>query len=164
LTKKEYDIPLHFQYSPTYTTIPKITVYADTSSLSLKQFVDSLLADEYKSKQKNAILAEFKLLFGDFTLKKNSKKMIGELTGHKITGEQKYSLRVSSAGTGGDEMSGSFGDYDVVSDFYGGAVFFAKQGKTIIMMHFICEARYFEMLDLEFEKIIKTFKFEDSKG
>ena len=40
LVKKEYDIPMHFQHVPTYTTIPKITVYADTSSLSLKQFVD----------------------------------------------------------------------------------------------------------------------------
>ena len=74
LVKKEYDIPMHFQHVPTYTTIPKITVYADTSSLGLKQFVDSLLADKFKSSQKKDILSEFKLIFGDFTLKKNSEK------------------------------------------------------------------------------------------
>ncbi len=163
LIKKEYDIPMQFQRSPTYTTIPKITVFADTSSLGLKQFVDSLLDDKYKSSQKKAIMAEFKLLYGDFTSKKNSKKVIGDLVGHKISGEQKYLVRVSSAGAGGDEMAGSFGDYDVVSDFYAGSVFFAKHGNTIVMMHFICESRYFEMLDLDFEKIIKTFKFGESK-
>ena len=164
LIKKEYDIPMHFSHAPTYTTIPKITVYADTTSLGLKQFVDSLLSDNYKSSQKRAILSEFKLLFGDFTLKKNSKKVIGDLVGHKISGEQKYSIRVSSAGAGGDEMAGSFGDYDVISDFYAGSVFFAKQGNTIVMMHFICESRYFDTLDLDFEKIIQTFKFTKSEG
>ncbi len=163
LIKKEYDIPMHFSHAPTYTTIPKITIFADTSSVSLKQFVDSLLADKYKTSQKKAIMAEFKLLYGDYTAKKNSKKIIGDLVGHKISGEQKYSIRVSSAGAGGDEMSGSFGDYDVVSDFYAGSVFFAKQGNTIVMMHFICESRYFDMLDLDFEKIIKTFKFGESQ-
>jgi len=163
LVKKEYDIPMHFQHVPSYTMIPKITIYADTTSLGLKQFVDSLLADKYKSPQKKAILNEFKLLYGDFTLKKNSKKIIGDLVGHKISGEQKYTIRVSSSGAGGDEMSGTFGDYDVVSDFYAGSVFFAKNGNMIVMMHFICEARYFETLDLEFEKIIKTFKFGGSK-
>ena len=104
------------------------------------------------------------MIFGDFTLKKNSEKTIGDLVGHKISGEQKYTMRVTSAGTGGDEMSGTFGEYDVVSDFYAGSIFFAKQGNTIVMMHFICESRYFEMLDLDFEKIVKTFKFGDTKG
>lgn len=164
LLKKEYDIPMHFQHVSTYTTIPKITVYADTTSLGLKQFVDSLLADKYKSPQKKAILNEFKLLYRDFTIKKNSKKIVGDLSGHKISGEQKYVVKISSAGSGGDEMSGSFGDYDVVSEFFGGSVFFAKQGNTIVMMHFICEDRYFKTLDLDFEKIIQTFKFGKSKG
>ena len=163
LIKKEYDIPMHFQNAWTYTTIPKITVYADTSSLGLKQFVDSLLADKYKSRQKKSILSEFKLLLGDFDLKKNSKKTVGDIVGHKISGEQKYTLRISSAGSGGDEMSGSFGDYDVVSEFYGGSIFFAKQGSTIVMMHFICEDRYFETLDSDFDKIIETFKFVEPK-
>ncbi len=163
LIKKEYDIPMHFSHAPTYTTIPKIVVYADTTSLSVKQFVDSLLDDKYKSSQKKAILNEFKLLFGDFIKKKSSKKVVGELVGHKISGELKYSIRVSSAGTGGDEMSGSFGDYDVVSDFFAGSIYFVKQGNTIVMMHFICESRYFEMLDLDFEEIIKTFKFVEPK-
>ncbi len=163
LIKKEYDIPMHFQHAATYTTIPKITVYADTTSLGLKQFVDSLLVDKYKTSQKKAIMEEFKLLYGDYTSKKNSKKVVGDLVGYKISGEQKYSVRVSTAGAGGDEMAGSFGDYDVVSDFFAGSVFFAKHENTIVMMHFICESRYFEMLDLDFEKIIKTFKFGESQ-
>lgn len=163
LTKKEYDIPMHFQYATTYTTIPKITVYVDTSSLGLRQFVDSLLADKYKSRQKKAILNEFKLLLGDFDLKKRSKKIVGDLSGYKISGEQKYIVKISSAGTGGDEMSGGFGDYNVVSEFFGGSIFFAKHGSTILMMHFICEDRYFETLDLDFEKILMTLKFIESK-
>lgn len=164
LTKKEYDIPMHFQNAWTYTTIPKITFYADTTSLSLKRFVDSLLSDKYKSKQKKAILNEFKLLYGDFTIKKNSKKIVGDLSGYKISGEQKYIVKISSSGAGGDEMSGGFGDYDVVSEFFGGSIVFVKQGNIIVMMHFICEDRYFKTLDLDFEKIIQTFKFGKSKG
>lgn len=164
LTKRDYDIPLHFQNEWTYTTIPKITVYADTTSLGLRQFVDSLLSDKYKSSQKKAILAELLILYGDFELLKNSKKIIGDLTGLKISGEQQYTVKITATGTGGDARSGGFGDYDVVSEYFGGSIFFVKQGKTIIMMHFICENRYFKTLDLDFEKVIKTFKFGESKG
>ncbi len=164
LTKKEYDIPLHFQHVPSYTTIPKITVYADTTSLALNQFIDSLLSDKYSTSQKKNILGEFKILFGDFQLKKNAKKIVGDLAGWKISGEQKYTVRVTSSGNAGDETSGSFGEYDVITDFYGGSVFFAKYGKTIIMMHFICEARYFASMDLEFDDIVKSFKFVKSEG
>ena len=71
---------------------------------------------------------------------------------------------IESSGMGGDETSGTFGEYDVVTDFYGGSIFFAQHGKTIIMMHFICEARFFADLDTDFDNIIKTFKFGDSKN
>ena len=41
LSKKQYDIPMAFQASPTYTKIPKITVYADTSTVNLDIFVEN---------------------------------------------------------------------------------------------------------------------------
>ena len=165
LTKKEYDVPLQFEHVPTYTQIPKISVYADTTSLTLMQFIDSLLSDDFKSDQKKDIMAEFKLIAMDFTLKKRSPMGVGDLAGYKISAQQKYTIRVES-GTGSTkgEMDGAFGGFDVVTDFFGGSIFFAKQGNQIVMLHFICEWRFFADLDPVFDEIVKTFKFNEAEG
>ncbi|UCD16890.1 MAG: hypothetical protein JSV44_10590 [Candidatus Zixiibacteriota bacterium] len=152
LTKKNYEIPTHFQHAPNYTTVPKVTVLVDTTSLSVKLFVDSLLSDNFKSKQKKSILAEFPLLFGDFQLKKRAKMSIGDAEGVRISGQQQYTIQVQRSGS-----ESNLGD--VVTDFYGGSVFFAKQENIIVMMHFICEWRYYQSLDQEFNRLIEGFEF-----
>jgi uncharacterized protein (UPF0297 family) len=151
LIKKQYDVPQQFQHAPNYTTIPKVTVYADTTSLGLEQFVDSLLSDKYKSKQKNDILSEFKALYGNYNVKKKGKIPVGELTGYRISGQTQYTIEVQRSGSESDKA-------DVVTDFWGGSVFFYKDGNNIIMMHFISEWRYFDALEPEFMAMLNGFK------
>ena len=152
LVKKQYDVPLQFQHAPNYTTIPKVTVYVDTTSLSADQFVDSMLAEGFKSKQKNNIFQEFKSLFGNFQLKKRSRMNAGEVPGVRISTQLRYTLEVSRAGSESDLA-------DVVSDFYGGSVFFAKKGNQIILIHLVCEWRYFDTIEKEFAELLNGLKF-----
>lgn len=151
LIKKQYDVPKQFQHAPSYTTVPRITVYVDTTSLTTDQFIDSLLSDKCQSKQKNYILSEFKVLYGDFMLKKRSKMPIGDSSGIKITGQTRYTIELQRAGTESDKA-------DVVTDFWGGSLFFIKDGNNIIMMQLICEWRYFDVLEEEFTGILNGFK------
>ena len=151
LVKKQYDVPKQFQHAPSYTTVPRVTVYVDTTSLTTDQFVDSLLSNKFKSKQKNDILSEFKVLYGDFQLKKRTKIPIGDLSGVKISGQTPYTIELQRAGTESDKA-------DVVTDFWGGSFFFVKDGSSIIMMQLICEWRYFDVIEQEFTGILDGFK------
>ncbi|MCX6827229.1 MAG: hypothetical protein NTV06_08220 [candidate division Zixibacteria bacterium] len=152
LSKKQYDIPIQFQEASNYTLVPKITVYVDSTSLAMDQFLDSLLSNAYKSKQKNNILSELKILNGNFQLKKRAKMTMGELSGFRVEGQLRYTLEVQRSGSESDKG-------DIVADFYGGSIFFVKNGNTIVMIHFISEWRYFDVLDQDFTRILETFKF-----
>jgi hypothetical protein len=152
LTKKQYDIPTEFSHAPSYTQVPKVTVLADTTSISLDIFVDSLLSDKYKSDQKKSIVSEFPILYGDYRLKKRTKMSVEGNEGIMITAQMRYTLQVQRAGSQSDKA-------DVVSDFYGGSVFFVKRGNDILMFHYICEWRYFDIYIQEFVHLIEGLKF-----
>jgi hypothetical protein len=151
MTKKQYDIPIHFQNAPNYTTAPKISIYVDTTSLTVDQFIDSLTSDKFKSKQKGAMLPEMKILNGPFQQKKRAKMIIGDLSGVKIAGQQKYTVQVQRSGSQSDQA-------DVCSDFFGGSIFFLKEGNLIIAIHMICEWRYFDVNENDFQEILNTLK------
>ncbi len=156
LTKKQYDTPTQFLRAPSYTTVPKVTILIDTTSLSLDMFVDSLLSDKFNSKQKKSILSEFPILFGDYKLRKRAKLMVGDVEGIRISAQLRYTIQVQRAGSQSDKA-------DVVTDFNGGSIFFAKQGDKIYMFHFICEWRYFEVYVQEFTNLVQGFKFPEEK-
>ena len=147
LTKKVFDIPIAYTQDPGYTKTPKVTVYVDTTSWSAKMFVDSLLNSEYKSDQKKEVLQNCEILFGDYTPKRNSKLQIGEIQGVMISGEQKYTKQIP----------------DVITDFYGGAIFFAKQDQTLYIFHMICENKYFATEYEDFVKLLEGLKFPSEK-
>ena len=156
LTKKQYEIPTQFDRAPSYTTVPKVTVLIDTTSRSLDIFVDSMLADKFNSKQKKSILSEFPILFGDYRLKKRSKMSVEGTEGVMITAQMRYTIQVQRPGSESDKA-------DVVSDFYGGSVFFVKHGSDVLMFHFICEWRYFEIYLQEFVSLVEGLKFADKE-
>jgi len=62
LTQKDYAIPPDYLDAPDYTKVPKITIYVDTCSLGAPAFLDSLIDENYKSKQKKNIIKEFDFL------------------------------------------------------------------------------------------------------
>jgi len=152
LLKKEFEIPMEYQHAPSYTKTPRVTVYADTTSLSLNQFVDMLLIDSIKCDQKKAVINEFEILWGDFIQKGRAKMTVGDVTGIRLHGQKRYTIQVQRAGSESDKA-------DVVTDFYGGSIFFAKDGNTIVMMNMICEWRYYANEEKDFIKLINGFKF-----
>ncbi len=158
ISKKEYEIPMQFQHAPAYTQVPKIVVIADTSSQPLRVFVDSMMASDYESDQKKDILEETPILFGDFQQRKKGQFVTGDIQGMMVSGRQQYTIQVARAGSESDKA-------DVVTDYKGGSVFFARnpENNTLVVINFICEDRYFDHLQEEFEKVLKTFKFEPGK-
>lgn len=152
MVKKEYEIPMQFQHAPNYTTIPKIMIIADTSSLDVRVFVDSILSDEFKTDQKKDIMAETKILFGDFVQRQRTMMEIGGQEGVYLSGNQQYTIQVARQGSQSDKG-------DVVTDYYGGAVYFARDPETnhLFVINFICEDRYYSFLERQFQDIIKTF-------
>ncbi|SYZ73209.1 exported hypothetical protein [Candidatus Zixiibacteriota bacterium] len=156
LIKKQYDVPIQFQNAPNFTTIPKVVLYIDTTSLTVDQFVDSLLSDQYKSKQKNEVLSQFKSLYGNTLVKRRTKQSIGDITGVRIATQLRYTVEVPWAGSQSDRA-------DVVTDFYGGSTFFAKDGNNIIMLQLVCEWRYFDVLEQDFVKMLDGLKFTSKK-
>lgn len=156
LTKKQYDIPTQFQHAPSYTQVPRVTVYVDTTSMKLSWFIDSLLSDKYKSKQKSKMLQEFQILFGDYRPRKRSKMSVGKVDGIRIAGERRYTIQVQRAGPDADKA-------DVVTDFFGGSMFFTKKDNQIYIFHFICEKRYFKDIEQDFVKLLKGFSFPEEE-
>ena len=152
LTQKKYDIPDKYTHAPNYTTVPKITVMVDTTSLALDMFVDSLLSNGFKSDQKKEIISEFPILFGDYQIKKRFKITVGESEGIHVIAQLQYTIAVQGSGSASDKG-------EIVTDFQGGSIFFAKQDNNVYMMHFIGEWRYFDSLQKDFAEIIKGFEF-----
>lgn len=149
LSKKVYEIPIDYQSQPTYTKVPKITVFIDTTSMPVEWFVDSILSDKYKSDQKKKIMEECEILsiseryVEEFRKMKHSKMTIGDINGIILTGERRYRINIP----------------DPVTNFYGGVMFFAKKGGNIFIFHFICEKIYFEELYKDFTDIVNTLQF-----
>ncbi|MEW5924250.1 MAG: hypothetical protein AB1746_09705 [Candidatus Zixiibacteriota bacterium] len=148
LTKKVFNIPIAYTQDPGYTKTPKVTVFVDTTSWSTQMFVDSLLNDQYKSKQKKEILQNCEILFGDFQIKRKSNFQFGDAAGTLISGEMKYTKQIP----------------DIITDFYGGAVFFAKQDKTLYVFHMICENKYFSTEFEDFSKLMNGLKLSGEKS
>ncbi len=155
LLKKQYDIPIQFQNAQSYVTVPRVVLYIDTTSLTVDQFVDSLLTEKYKSKQKNEILSAFQSLYGNIQLKKRA-KITGDIPGIRIATQLKYTKEVPRGGSSADQA-------DVVSDFYGGSIFFTKDGDNIIMLQLVCEWRYFTSLEQDFVGIVNGLKIIKSQ-
>ena len=150
MTKKQYDVPIAFVDNPTFTKIPKISVFVDTINMPLNWFVDSLLAEDkiYNSKQKKNILQCCEILYGDYVPRQNTKMSIGDIEGLMISGEKKYTIEIP----------------DVYTNYYGGSIFFIKEGNTLVLFHFICENLYFQALYPEFVKIIEGFAFTNKES
>ncbi len=160
LTKAKYEIPSDYKDAPDYTMIPKINVYADTTSLSVPAFIDSLLSDSFKSKQKKEIYKEFEILSssGGSGMKKEKirprKSRTLEIDGKKgksWSGQVQYRNEVatSASAAGGKRVYGA----------YGGTIVGIKKGNQIVLFHVICEWIYFENNTIDAMAVINSLKF-----
>lgn len=145
LTQKNYETPPDYMDAPEYTKVPRIVFYADTSSMGVLTFMDSLLSKTYSSDQKEEILKEFEILNEqaveegterDKTVtRKRRTVIIDEQRAALWEGKANYRKYVSTSVTalGGTRVYGA----------YGGGIVVAKRDKTIVLAHVISEWGYF---------------------
>ncbi|MBN1213248.1 MAG: hypothetical protein JXA92_11805 [candidate division Zixibacteria bacterium] len=154
LVKKNYDIPMDYKDAPDYTQVPRIVVYADTSTVPTLAFIDSLVSDTYKSDQKKEILKEYEILNEQEIIPKGHKPLsIGksEAKGFQWLAQAKYTKEVATSisSLGGQRVYGS----------YGGAIIAVKNGNNILLFHMMCEYQFFESIFNEMLQIVNTLEW-----
>ena len=167
LTQKNYEIPSDYLDAPDFTQVPRIVVYADTSSKDVFSFLDSLTSDTYSSDQKKEILKEFEII-NEMAVEEGTEREatvtrkrltvdIGGETAVHWEGQVQYIKYVttSASALGGKRVYGA----------YGGGIVVAKKGKTIVLFHVISEWDFFRPIMDEVLAMIKTMDWvEEEKG
>lgn len=137
MTEKNFLVPVDYIDAPDYTKVPRIVLIADTTSINIGAFIDSLLSETYESEQKKEILREFEILFERDLIPRGKKRF-------KIAGQKAYAWKAlanyteevatSSSAIGGKRVYGK----------YGGAIIGVKKDDLVILFHVICEYQYFK--------------------
>ncbi len=170
LTQRSYETPHDYLDAQEYTKVPRIVVYADTSSISTLVFLDSLVSGTYSSDQKKEILKEFEIIDEqaieegterDKTVTRKRRTItIDELTAALWEGKANYRKYVSTSvsAIGGKRVYGA----------YGGGIVVAKKDNTIVLFHVISEWDYFANIMQDALTMITTLNWggeekEDNK-
>ncbi|MCK4633019.1 MAG: hypothetical protein KAT79_07080 [candidate division Zixibacteria bacterium] len=163
LTQKNFQVPPDYQDAPDYTKVPRMVVYADTSSMKPMPFLDSLLSDNYSSKQKKALMKEFEIFQDNTDNRKRivprKKKVvtINDKRGVLWTAQGKYTnyVSLSSSSTGGGEKR--------VYGAYGGAVVVVMNDDIMVAFHLISEWQYFPEVLGQAMEVINSLKWPDEE-
>ena len=153
LTQKKFGIPPDYQQAPDYTYIPRLVIYADTSSFTASDLLDSLRSSTFKSKQKKEILSEFEFLNQPDIIPKDKKlpRIAGE-NGVVWEGESKYVKEVQESQTS-DAGVRVYGGYS-------GHIIGVKSDQGIlIMMHLMCERGFREDVYAEVTTMLNSLTF-----
>jgi len=157
LVQKNYAIPNDYQDAPDYTKVPKVVVYADTTSTGIFAFVDSLFSDSYSSDQKNEIRKEFEFLNEHEIVPRGVKRLeVGGEKGVLWQGQAKYVKEVatSASSIGGKRVYGA----------YGGAIIGAKKGDLMVLFHVMSEWQYFPGVLQQALQFVETFTWGSDEG
>lgn len=160
LTKKNYGIPPDFLNAPDYTKIPRITVFVDTTSLGVHDFIDSLTSESYESDQKDAIVKEFEILQrsttydSDIIPRGRSRLEVDGESGLMWKAQVKYKqiVQTSASSVGGK----------LVRSSYGAAIAAVKHGENIYLFHVMCEWPYVATVMAELEMTVRSVKWTDT--
>lgn len=151
LTHKSYAVPQQFQGNPEYAQIPTIAVLVDTTSLTVDQFVDSLLDGKYKSKQKSFFLKNMPLIAKTHDVLKRSPVTIGDVKAIAMEVRQAYTVEVAQAGS----------DFaDVVQDYKSGKIYLMVRNGYVFIVHGICEYKLNSTYSGTFDVVFSSMKFE----
>lgn len=157
MTQKNYGIPSDYLDAPSYTQVPKLTVYVDTSSLGPHAFLDSLLNRDFKSDQKNDILKDFDMLQKQDVIPKGRKRwQVQDESGTIWTGQAKYieNVQTSASSVGGKRVYGS----------YGGIIAAVQKGNNILLFHMMCEWDFFDNVMGELNQILGSLDLKEGEG
>jgi len=163
LTQKRFEVPTYYIDAKDYTFVPKIVIWADTTSHNPFDFLDSLLSETYSSKQKKEIFKEFEMLHGASTSESTVREKViprsrkvttlAGLKGIIWKGKVVYRKEValSSSSSAGKRVIGA----------WGGAIVAVKKDDLIIMFHVMCEWENFEDIVDEAMAMITTLKWTE---
>jgi hypothetical protein len=156
LIQKNYLIPTDYADAPDYTKVPRIVVYADTSSLPASTFIDSLVSPTYETDQTKEIKKEFEILWEQQLVPKGEDRFdIAGERGAIWRAQAKYMKEVatSASSIGGKRVYGS----------YGGAIIGVKKGDTIILFHVMSEWQYFNDVLKDAMEFVNSLTWADAK-
>ncbi len=149
MTQKNYGVPSRYSSAQDYTWIPRIVVFADTSSMSPNVFLDSLLSQSYNSKQKKEILKEFDFLQQNGAVPKDKRAVtIGGQTGVMWIGSAKYTKDIPA--------SPSSPAVTRVDGSYGGLIVAVRKDRTIVLFHLMCEQEFFDAVSKATTDIVNS--------
>lgn len=156
LTQSNWETPPYYLNNPDYTKVPRVVVYADTTSIGVFDFLDSLVSESYDSDQKDEILKEFEILQPnqDWEEVIPIGRRVMEIDGERAvlwTGKVQYTMEValSASAVGGKR----------VREYYFASILAAKSGKTIVMFHVIGEWVYYDRISADFMEMIQSLDF-----
>jgi len=154
MTQKNYkasNIPGSTQYT---TSIPTIIILADTTSLTLKQVEQSLLEQKGFMANRNEFLMKLDLIANSEYLE------IHDVTVDSIPARD-YTLKQPYKRTGEDIRvhDSMYGSTVIIQDFLAGHVVLFKKDRNIYVVQFSCEREFFYPTNVEFQKILASWKF-----
>jgi hypothetical protein len=152
LIQKKYAIPNDYRDAPDYTYIPKMVVWADTSSWSATAFLDSMLSPTFKSKQKSALRTDFDMLNQQDVMPRGKRMFtLTKETAVQWDGEAKYAMDIQSS------SSSNAGVH--VNRKYHAAIISVKHGSTIYLFHIMCEDDFREAVLTEATGMVNNLVF-----
>lgn len=151
LTQKSYPVPEQFQSNRDYAQIPTISVLVDTTSLTVDQFVDSLLDSKCKSKQRQFFVRNMPSIAKVYDVLKRSNTTAGDAKALALEVRQQYSVEVAQSGS---DMA------DVVQDYKSGKIFVTVKNGKAYVIHGICEYKLNTSYDQFFTGVFNSLKFE----
>jgi hypothetical protein len=175
LNQVNYETPSQYMSTPDYTRIPTTVVYADTTSMSAMEFIDSLVSDSYKSKQKNLIYKEFEIIneqssSGGLTrqdLLQTGRKVM-DIAGEKgvlWSAKAKYRNEINTGKLVYNAAQKA--RVEETKRVYGGlsgCIAGVKNGNTIILIHTICEEDYYNDILGATMELINSLKWASGES
>jgi len=154
MTQKNYKVSSISGASQYTTAIPTIIILSDTTSLSLKQFEESLLKEGKLLSNKEGFMVKLDLILNSESIEDND-VLIDSIPARDYTLKQLYKK------TGQDIRSKdpTDGNTVIIQDFLAGHVILFKKDKNIYVVQFSCEREFFYPTNSEFQKIISSWKF-----
>lgn len=147
--QKKFDIPPDYISAPDYTKVPRLVMWIDTSSMTAFPFVDSLISNSYKSKQKSEILKEFDLLNERDLLAKGRKPFsLGEDKGVIWEGRAAYSKQIQTSASGTATR--------LVKLAYYGSIIAVKHGDMIVAFQLESEETFYDTIFKDVQEILAS--------
>ena len=141
MLQKTYATPTRYNDAKDYTQIPRLVIFADSTSMSPGAFIDSILSQTYKSDAKKEIVKEFELLsLPDLKTRSRRTLTIADQTAVIWNAEAKYVKEISPTGSNSAMR---------VAGGYSGSMVAIKNGNVLVFFHLSCEREFFDAIMAE---------------